>query len=107
MNRVSFRSCVADRSVTADLHKPRLLSHDCSLVSASFALIIRFAFTHVAERHCINEKHNFVGRKSSLNRILLRSCCGSVDKTTDSQPLGPRFESAGSGSIVPLGKALA
>ena len=25
---------------------------------------------------------------------------------TDSQPCGPRFESAGSGSIVPLGKTL-
>ena len=29
-----------------------------------------------------------------------RSCCGSVDKTTDSQSWGPRFESAGSGSIA-------
>ena len=28
----------------------------------------------------------------------LRSCCGSVDKTTDSQSWDPRFESAGSGS---------
>ena len=27
-----------------------------------------------------------------------RSCCGSVDKTTDSQSWGPRFKSAGSGS---------
>ena len=29
---------------------------------------------------------------------ILWSCCGSVDKTTDSQSWGPRFESAGSGS---------
>ena len=35
----------------------------------------------------------------------LRSSCGSVDKTTDSQSWGPRFESAGSGSSV-LGKFL-
>ena len=30
--------------------------------------------------------------------IAARSCCGSVDKTMDSHPWGPRFESAGSGS---------
>ena len=36
----------------------------------------------------------------------LRSCCGSVGKTTVSQPGGPQFESAGSGSSAgPLGKA--
>ena len=34
------------------------------------------------------------------------SCCGSVDKTTDSQPWGPWFESAGSGSSDIQGKAL-
>ena len=28
----------------------------------------------------------------------MMSCCGSVDKTTDSRPWGPRFESTGSGS---------
>ena len=30
----------------------------------------------------------------------VRSCCGSVDKTTDSQSWGTRFDSAGSGSIA-------
>ena len=30
--------------------------------------------------------------------FMKRSCCGSVDKTTDSQSWGPQFESAGSGS---------
>ena len=30
----------------------------------------------------------------------IRSCCGSVDKTINSQSWGPRFESAGSGSTA-------
>ena len=32
------------------------------------------------------------------DNILLCTCCGSVDKTMDSQLWGPQFESAGSGS---------
>ena len=34
---------------------------------------------------------------SSLGSATWR-CCGSMDKTTDSQSWGPQFESAGSGS---------
>ena len=40
-----------------------------------------------------------------LWHIFLRSCRGSVDTTTDSQPWGLRFESAGT-AVVPLGEAL-
>ena len=36
------------------------------------------------------------GKEFSLQ--FKKSCCGSVDETTDSQLWGPRFESAGSGS---------
>ena len=38
------------------------------------------------------------------NSLLLwntQHCCGSLDKTTDSQSGGSRFESAGSGSSAP------
>ena len=49
-----------------------------------------------------------------LTRVFLecRTCCNVkftlclVDMTAYSQSSGPRFESAGSGSIVPLGEAL-
>ena len=39
----------------------------------------------------------FTWKNKTIILILLRSCCGSVDKITDSQPWGPWFESAGSG----------
>ena len=54
----------------------------------------------------IHIKHRFKMSITNLNnvpyykelRLLVRSCCGLVDKTTDSQSWGPWFESAGSGS---------
>ena len=47
----------------------------------------------------------FYKKFQKLFFLKLRSCCGSVDKTTDSQSWGLRFEPAGSISR-PLGKAL-
>ena len=42
---------------------------------------------------------------TNFNCWFLRSCCGSVDKTTDSQPWGPRSNLLAA-AVVPLDKAL-
>ena len=55
---------------------------------------------------CIQHQRNNVCIKLDTGvDYTLRSYCGAVDKTTDSQPRGSRFETAGSGRSA-LGKAL-
>ena len=47
---------------------------------------------------CFNCERKNHERNNFFKAISKRSCCGSVDKTMDSQSWGPQFESAGSGS---------
>ena len=49
-----------------------------------------------SKKKCLNE--DIFHFKRYIYSIYSRSCCGSVDKTTDSQSRGPWFESACSGS---------
>ena len=95
--KIFFPSRVA---VVAQWIRPRTLNRE--VPGSNLQAVAVVPLGKALYPHCLVPRKGLktIGPPGCFSKIYFkyRSCCGSVDKTTDSQSWGPWFESAGSGS---------